>query len=505
MYKSVFAKYITAFMLIIVVAFMILAGIISSMMQSHSDASTEDTLKRSAQNVKLYMEQGFSSSGYESYDAYIKGYSMGILRDISTLAMFTNEAVILYIDSDGSILLSNIALSHPSVNAITMQNIIESGNLFGSGFLDGVFNDQYSYYALPIYNGSRFEGAIFACASEDSMNQLVQDMMKTLIISSLWIMLAALIAVYFITEKIIGPLKQMSRAAKSFASGHFDVRVPVIGNDEVAELAVAFNNMATSLASYEDMRRTFLANVSHDLRTPMFNIGATIDSILAGAIPPEKYNYYFDIIAQEVRRLSRLVSSLLDISRIQAGDRKFNYEPFDVCEMARQILISFEQKINNKNLDVEFDCEEDRMYVNADHDAIYQILFNLCDNAVKFAREGGKYKISLLTKDRKVHVSVYNEGEGISSEDMPYVFERFYKADKSRGLDKTGSGLGLYISKTIINAHNERIWCKSELGQYCSFTFTLQPTSEQAYKASQEAKHAAAKAAAEGMKSDSGK
>ncbi|MBR4293046.1 MAG: hypothetical protein IKT54_05490, partial [Clostridia bacterium] len=156
MYKSVFAKYITAFMLIIVVAFMILAGIISSMMQSHSDASTEDTLKRSAQNVKLYMEQGFSSSGYESYDAYIKGYSMGILRDISTLAMFTNEAVILYIDSDGSILLSNIALSHPSVNAITMQNIIESGNLFGSGFLDGVFNDQYSYYALPIYNGSRF-------------------------------------------------------------------------------------------------------------------------------------------------------------------------------------------------------------------------------------------------------------------------------------------------------------------------------------------------------------
>ena len=171
------------------------------------------------------------------------------------------------------------------------------------------------------------------------------------------IMIAALIAVYFISEMVIGPLKNMSRAAKSFAAGRFDVRVPVRGSDEVAELAVAFNNMAESLANLENMRNTFMANVSHDLRTPMTTIAGFIDGIVAGAIPPDKHEYYLGIIASEVRRLSRLVASLLDISRMQAGDRKFSMSRFDICEMTRQILISFEQKIDAKRLEVEFECE----------------------------------------------------------------------------------------------------------------------------------------------------
>ena len=155
-----------------------------------------------------------------------------------------------------------------------------------------------------------------------------------------WI--ARFTAIYFITERTVSPLKQMSRATKQFANGKFDVRIPVNGNDEIAELATAFNTMAESLSKQEYMRSTFLANVSHDLRTPMTTISGFIDGILDGAIPPEKQDYYLGIIAQEVRRLSRLVSSLLDISRIQAGDRKFEKADFDICEMARLILLSFE-------------------------------------------------------------------------------------------------------------------------------------------------------------------
>lgn len=499
MYKSVFAKYITAFMLIIIVSFTILAAIISSMIQSYSNDSTQETLSRSARNVKQYIEQGYSSSGYESYKDYITESKMGILRDISTLAMFNNDAVIFLTDDDGSVLLSSADLIHDTVDSAIIEKLVYDSKLTSVDTLGNMFPNDYSYYALPVYDDDSLAGTVFVCASAASLNELVEVMIKTIIMASLWVMLAALIAVYFITEKIIGPLKEMSKAAKSFAAGRFDVRVPVIGQDEVAELAVAFNNMASSLASYEDMRRTFLANVSHDLRTPMFNIGATIDSILAGAIPPEKYNYYFGIIAQEVRRLSRLVSSLLDISRIQAGDRKFNKEPFDICEMARQILISFEQKIDQKKLEVEFNSDDDKMFVLADRDAIYQILFNICDNGVKFSREGGKYSISLHVKEKKVYVSVYNEGQGISEADLPYVFDRFYKADKSRGLDKTGTGLGLYISKTIIDAHEEQIWVRSEEGKYCEFTFTLRQSSEQAYKAYQDEKTAAAKTAAENM------
>ena len=295
--------------------------------------------------------------------------------------------------------------------------------------------------------------------------------------ASLWVFLAALIAVYFITERITSPLKNMSRAAKSFAAGKFDIRVDETGDDEVAELAAAFNAMAESLRRADEMRSSFLANVSHDLKTPMTTISGFIDAILVGAIPPEQQNEYLERIKSEVLRLSRLVRQLLDISRVQAGERKFEFTDFDVCEMARQILFSFEQKIDEKRLEVDFDCDDFNMMVNADKDAIHQILYNICDNAVKFSREKGELKISVKQreKDKKIIVSVFNQGVGIPEEDLPFVFERFYKTDKSRGLDKTGVGLGLFISRTIINAHGEEIHAESVQGENCRFWFTLKP------------------------------
>ena len=266
----------------------------------------------------------------------------------------------------------------------------------------------------------------------------------------------------------------MSRAAKSFAEGNFNVRVPVVGNDEVTELARAFNNMAKSLAALDDMRNNFMSSVSHDMRTPMTTISGFIDCILSGAIPPEKHEHYLRVIRDEVQRLSRLVATLLDISRIQAGDRKFVMAPFDICEMARQVLISCEQRIDGKHLDVEFDIDDDNMYVNGDHDAIYQIMYNICDNAIKFSYDGGCLRISVkYAENKKVRISVFNEGEGIPLEDQPYIFERFYKSDRSRGKDKTGVGLGMFIAKTIIKAHGEDITLKSEPGKNCEFVFTL--------------------------------
>ena len=206
----------------------------------------------------------------------------------------------------------------------------------------------------------------------------------------------------------------------------------------------------------------------------MTSISGFIDGILDGVIPPEKHEYYLQLVSDEIKRLSRLVTSILDLSRLEAGERKFTMEEFDVCEMGRQILISFEQKIEEKKLDVSFACDSDRMVTVADRDAIYQVLYNLSDNAVKFASEGGTFRLSIRRlKSKKLLVSVYNEGQGISEDDLPYVFERFYKSDKSRGLNKTGAGLGLYIVKTIVDAHGESIWVDSEQGKDCCFNFTL--------------------------------
>ena len=330
--------------------------------------------------------------------------------------------------------------------------------------------------AIALENSDReYVGAVVVCSDSVMIKELVGVIIRMIMTSILWVLLAALIAVYFISERVIAPLREISSAAKRFASGKFDVRVPVRGNDEVSELAATFNNMAESLDNYDNMRNSFMSNVSHDLRSPMTSISGFIDGILDGVIPPEQHTYYLQIVSSEIKRLSRLVNTLLDLSRIQAGDRKFTPVSFDICEMARQILISFEQKITAKGLEVEFDCPDERINVLADLDAIYQVFYNVCDNAVKFAEDGKKFRISVRrAKGRKVNVSIYNEGQGIAPADINYVFERFYKSDKSRGLNKNGTGLGLFISKTIIESHNEQIWVESEYGKNCCFTFSLE-------------------------------
>jgi signal transduction histidine kinase len=254
----------------------------------------------------------------------------------------------------------------------------------------------------------------------------------------------------------------------------YDIEFTGRGYREIDELSDTLNYASKELAKSDKLKKELISNVSHDLRTPMTSISGFVDGILDGVIPPEKHRYYLEIVSSEVKRLSRLVATLLEISRIQAGERKFTPAPFDICEMARQIIISFEQNIEAKRLEVEFECDDDNMIAVADRDAIYQILYNLCDNAMKFSRDGGLFKISIKAlKSKKIMVSVYNEGQGIAPEDLPYVFERFYKSDKSRGLNKTGVGLGLYISKTIMDSHGERIWVESTQDEYCRFAFTL--------------------------------
>ena len=333
---------------------------------------------------------------------------------------------------------------------------------------------------MPILSDSGEVGAVvFVHTDSRSETAMLSSLLRTIVLSTMWVLIAMLLAIYFVSERTIGPLKSMSRAAKQFASGKMDVRVHVSGNDEIAELAVAFNSMAESIANMEKMRSAFLGNVSHDLRTPMTTISGFVDGILDGTIPKDKHEYYLRIISSEVKRLSRLVKALLDISRIQAGERKFKPEYFDICEMGRQILISFEQMIDKKQLEVEFDIDKDSMVAYADVDAIHQVFYNICDNAVKFSREGGLLRISVKSIDKKLHVAVYNEGNGIPEEDIPYVFERFYKTDKSRSLDRTGVGLGLFIARSVIEAHGEKIEVRSVQNEYCEFEFTLREGKEQ--------------------------
>ena len=457
------------FLLIILMSFTILTILISSMTIRYANDQKKNVAINTSELIYNYLS---SEKFYPSAQTLVKEFT----TMINLLSKNAETLTIIITDNSGNIKYSTDGTYS---GAVTDEKALEYGlgdeMIFMNSDLDGLFGAKYGVILTPlVYSPDERAGIMFVCYNSHSVNELTVNAIRTIVLASLWVMIVALVAVYFVTERIISPLRQMNAATKKFAAGKFDTRLPVRGNDEISELARSFNKMAEALANNEYMRSSFLANVSHDLRTPMTAISGFIDGILDGAIPPEKQNYYLDIVAQEVRRLSRLVSQLLDISRMEAGNRKFEKTNFDVCEMARIILLSFESKIEQKKLDVSFDTSKDRLFAYSDKDAINQVLYNICDNAVKFSNNGGKYSIRISENNEKILVSVYNEGAGISEEDIPHVFDRFYKSDKSRGLDKTGVGLGLYIAKTVMDNLGESISVSSEYGKYCRFDMTLE-------------------------------
>jgi len=480
MFKNLFAKYVVAFMAILLLSVLMILVVITSIITGYSEDSKLELMDNTVDSAEVYLEEQLRSNPQRTISELVRERETEIYAMLESIASHREDLTLVLTDEQGSVLLSIGAerdhlveegkIPTPWLNPPTNND----GN--PTAFADDAFFEMpHSVLVDSLYDSEGKEcGKIAVCTSSALQNDLLRVLVKTIINAGLLILIATMIAIYLISEKVVRPLRDISEAAKSFAEGKFDVRVPVRGRDEVAQVATAFNQMAESLNNYETMRNTFMSNVSHDLRTPMTSISGFIDGILDGVIPPERHEYYLQMVSDEVKRLSRLVASLLDLSRIQAGERKFTMSTFDICEMGRQILISFEQKIDEKNLQVSFECDEDSMTVIADRDAIYQVFYNLCDNAVKFASEGGAFWISIRKlKNRKVLVSVYNEGQGISKEDLPFVFERFYKSDKSRGLNKSGVGLGLFISKTIVDAHGEKIWVESEAERDCCFNFTV--------------------------------
>ena len=485
MFKSVFSKYMAGFILIFVCSFVCFAALVFGYVTEYARDDAIGSVQSATHSTKIMMDamwqDYFSGYGEESekepeYAGFIVEEGANIKAALDGIAKFTSVGIFV-VDGEGTV----IAATEPKLleKAAPDGYLVE---LFGKNELAGGYTSaekmtvgdlvtEKSYISAVTLSGSG-DYHVLSYNLIDSESVLIGELVRSISVSMIVVFLLGVAASYIISYHMITPLKDMSRAAKNFAMGDFDARVRVKGQDEIAELAVAFNNMAQSLSDLEEQRSTFLANVSHDLRTPMTSISGFIDGILDGTIPPENRDHYLNIVSVEIKRLSRLVRTLLDLSRIQCGERKFTMVNFDASEMAMTILFSFEKQIDQKRLNVVFDCE-DKMYVLADSDAIHQVLYNLIDNAVKFSYEEGELRVSLKERDKNVLIEVYNEGKGIPAADLPHVFDRFYKADKSRGLDKSGVGLGLFIVKAILQAHGENITVASEEGKNCCFSMTL--------------------------------
>ena len=406
--------------------------------------------------------------------------SRELLLNLDVISQVTDADVVIC-DRDGFIILCSDALTgcnHEGwqANREFLQSVYTNGSHTATGIIRNLYPDERYVISVPIMNTEEPKGIVIASTPTAVTNQILNRISNIFLTASVFVVLLAALGVIAFARRESRPLQDMAKVANAFAHGNLKARVKLEDDysAEMDELALAFNNMASSLQKSEYQRQEFVANVSHELKTPMTTISGYIDGILDGTIPPEKQEHYLRIVSDETKRLSRLVRSMLDISQLQKeeGIPEEKKMHFDLEECAGQVLITFEKKINDKLLEVDVDFPEHPVFTMANRDYITQVIYNLLDNAVKFCPEGGTLGLKIKEGNSKAYISVSNTGETIPPEELPLVFDRFHKLDKSRSKNRDGWGLGLYIVKTIVCSHGENISVSSKDGK-TEFTFTM--------------------------------
>ena len=400
-----------------------------------------------------------------------------------SLSLFTKvgDAEALLCDTDGVIRICScekFSCDHigQAVDPVLLAEIQKDGSWYEETSLSSIY-DEPRYLAgqtLLASDGEQIGYVLVSAPMAQTKNFMLRSSTLFFYVA-IAVLIVSMLAASFLSRMQVRPLGQMADAARRFGRGELSVRVEESpkNTSEINDLARAFNTMVDSLESSERRRQEFVANVSHELKTPMTTIGGYIDGMLDGTIPPEKQQHYMQIVSGEVRRLSRLVRNMLDISRLQAmGVEESRLTRFDLGELMSDVIITFEQKINGKGLNVDVELPDRPVWVKAERDGITQVVYNLLDNAIKFCPQGGKLGLFLALEGGKAKVTVQNSGPTIDPNELPLLFDRFHKADKSRSADREGWGLGLYIAKTIVGAYGGDIWATSENG-ITNFIFTL--------------------------------
>ena len=388
----------------------------------------------------------------------------------------TSDSSLLLADPQGNVVLAagfDQALGAQIPRNVLDQMVGGQKAMFDSGTLGGVYDKgQYTAGCVLTDAAGQVRGYAFASSNTSALNGYVADMFSTFILSAgLMLLISSLLSVVF-TTRLTLPLRRIAEAARKFGAGDFSTRVPVEGEDEVAQLAVTFNNMAANLEAIDSSRSNFMGNIAHELRTPMTSVKGVVDGMLDGTIPPELYNHYLGVVSQEVGRLTRLIQNMLDISKLEAGEYQVNARSYDVWESITGAALAAEQRIESGKIQIQGLVPE-RTMVYADPDLVHQVVYNLLDNAIKFTPEEGIIRFGVTRSGGQVTVSIWNTGPGIAPEALPFVFDRFFKEDRSRGLNTRGSGLGLHICKVLVNLSGGKIWVESQEGEWCRFSFTL--------------------------------
>ncbi|MGI6623547.1 MAG: HAMP domain-containing protein [Clostridiaceae bacterium] len=488
MLKTMFSKILALVISVLVISFIITGVIMNYSLNNMVTEQKAQQLEEISEKVITALDTSLKRQTL--HDPYL------FTSFIQTLAN-NNDSLIWIVGDDGAIIFySDIPdylheklditddgwFSLPDERQYSiLSSKFEVGDFFGlfkNTGVDWVTHKQhFTISNIPPYDMNA-SGVILIHTKVPSIYRLKSSIIVMFIISGLLGGMISLLLSGLLSRRITRPVNQIKLAARRVASGEFSGRINVKGKDEIAELSDSFNDMVLALENLERMRRDFIGNVSHELRTPITTIKGFIDGILDGVIPAEKQEYYLSIVRDEVRRMQNLVNDLLDLAKMQAGEVILNMTDFDINELIRHCVISLQQLLIEKNLEFKADFETERLFVHADMDSIQRVLINLLHNAIKFTPVDGEIRIKTYLEKDKAVISVEDTGSGIPKDELPNIFERFYKTDKSRSTDRSGVGLGLAIARNIIVSHNESIKVESEEGHGSRFIFTLCRASE---------------------------
>ncbi len=463
--RSIFSKYL-GICVTVLLGTVVCIGAALLLTASHSyRAEEQNFLIEKAGEVATATKLSYmTSDGWDVehisslYHNYLKATGMNFTLTDS------NGKMICCTESDGCYHIGNI-ISEQILSEFDNKGAIEVGTL------DGIYGKNNFIYGISLTVGDGHCYLFVASSAEEYQTFLLGMYTTFAIIIAIGIIIATLI-IFFVTRHMIAPIEKVTIAAERFGKGDFSEKINISEENELGLLAKSLNEMAYSLSTTDQTRKSFVANVSHELRTPMTTIGGFVDGIRDGTIPEEQHPYYLGLISEEVSRLTRLVKSMLNISKFESGEMKIKCERFDVTELAIKTALLFEKKIEEKNVEVR-GLGGAPMKINADADLIGQVIWNLTENAVKFVENGGYLEYNFSIKNGYYHISIKNSGEGLEHDEIPRVFDRFYKTDESRGKDKNGVGLGLSIVRSIVKLHNGEIMIKSFKGEYVEFIFTI--------------------------------
>ena len=464
---TLYFKFIIAYLILGVVGFVMIATLGSSMVESQLKNSIADDLYREATTISgdSLVQNNTSANNLLTLKQYL-----------STLSDYQDAEIWILNNQGQRILSTKTGFSYYDPVTIDGFDPTKWGSYYRTGNFYGSFQEDMLSVLVPITdrNALNIRGYVVMHYPMSALYEQRESLLSISYILFLIFFVLSLSILLLFTVVVYRPLQKITKGTNEYAAGHLDYEIPLSSGDEIGMLAASLNYMSDVLNQNGEYQRNFIANISHDFRSPLTSIKGYVEAIADGTIPVEMQGKYLEIVSMEVDRLEKLTSSLLTLNNLEVKSRIMNIRSFDINKIIKNTAASFEGSCTARKILIELILTGEHLYVTADMEQIQQVLYNLLDNAIKFSSDESTITIETTEKGGTVFVSVKDHGTGIPKESLPKIWERFYKQDSSRGKDRKGTGLGLSIVKEIINAHNQHINVISTEGVGTEFIFTLE-------------------------------